>query len=207
MLLRNDKERNTAVTERKSKSPNPKTDCPQVEFPQTLQSVHFLAHLQTIYTVESLFSLRPTPLSKQDVCVSVGLPVQSWWSDSVAVEWPVLPALWQINWDLGLPFGFPTKATHREGQQNRGGHVAGSMLPLGRVGRSVGPPVLSFISNCLSASQALYRNRIVVWDDWIDKEWVLWVSHCLSTGHNYWCAYAPSVTQEEPSLKAVLYGA
>lgn len=157
MLLRNDKERNTAVTERKSKSPNPKTDCPQVEFPQMLQSVHFLAHLQTIYTVESLFSLRPTPLSKQDVCVSVGLPVQSWWSDSVAVEWPVLPALWQINWDLGLPFGFPTKATHREGQQNRGGHVAGSMLPLGRVGRSVGRSVPLFCLSFQTACQPLKR--------------------------------------------------
>lgn len=103
-------------------------------FAQSLQSVPSLVHLLSIYTGISLFPSFSFShsLSKQDVCVSVGLtrPVQSWWSDSMALECPALPALQQIKWDLGLPFGFPTKPTHRKRQQNTGGHAADSTLPL-----------------------------------------------------------------------------
>lgn len=45
-------------------------------------------------------------------------PVESWWSDSLTVECLASPMMWQINWDLGLLFGFPTKPTHWKRQQN-----------------------------------------------------------------------------------------
>jgi len=102
-------------------------------------------------------------LSKQDVCISVGLPVQSWWSDSVAVECPALPPLWQINWDLRIPFRFPIKPTHRKRQQNTGGHAANSTLPLGRCCLNSETPCSMFYYKLLLS----LRSTIAVVQWWI----------------------------------------
>lgn len=54
-------------------------------------------------------------------------PVESWWSDSLTVECLASPMMWQINWDLGLLFGFPTKPTHWKRQQKTGGRATDSV--------------------------------------------------------------------------------